>query len=69
MCSNYPDDVRQYDYDPRSPFYDDSQDEPEVELQCDCGALLENEDEVFSEVCDECFAESELEDVPHRPIH
>ena len=24
--SNYPDDIRQYDHDPRSPFYDDSND-------------------------------------------
>lgn len=36
--SNYPDDIRSYDNDPRSPFYDDRQ-------RCEeCGAICDEED-------------------------
>ena len=29
--SNYPDDIRDYDHDPRSPFYEGPQDEEEAD--------------------------------------
>ena len=35
MSDNYPDDIRQYDHDPRSPFYDDPTESPEYEAMFD----------------------------------
>ncbi len=62
MCSdNYPDDVRQYDNNPNSPFYNDLHEEQDEE-KCECGADLVSVDEIFSEECDACFAKGVLED-------
>ena len=40
MPSNYPDDIRCYDHDPRSPFYDDRRERAEEEALEDLPAAL-----------------------------
>jgi len=55
MYDNYPDDIRMYDHDPRSPFY--------VEPGCKCGQRAKsecNDDECGPEVDD--FIEPDYED-------
>lgn len=52
---NYPDDIRSYDHDPRSPFYN-GPDESELGSFCQlCGKHVHDEEEIFSELCDECY--------------
>ncbi len=53
---NYPDDIRQYDDDPRSPFFD----EP-THLPCaDCGEMNWADEYATDDiVCDACLEESE----------
>ena len=43
--SNYPDDIRQYDHDSRSPFYDDGGHEKYTEERANY--LIENPDEIY----------------------
>lgn len=40
MAGNYPDDIRCYDHDPRSPFYDDSRERAEEAALEDLPAAL-----------------------------
>lgn len=47
----------------------DQHEEVEVEPTCECGAVLESEDEVFSEECSDCFAEAILEDPEEETIN
>ena len=50
MIDNYPDDIRSWDHDPRSPFY------VEPPRYCtDCGNLIDEEDEECS--CEESECE------------
>lgn len=38
--SNYPDDIRKYDNDPRSPFFDDSKDDALIEATTEIEELI-----------------------------
>ena len=50
--SNYPDDIRRYDSDPRSPFY--------KERECQCGDPLQYEH------CKKCGDNFENREKPHE---
>lgn len=51
--SNYPDDIHNYDNDPRSPFYDE---EPDC-VCVSCGDCF-RDDEMANEIlCKDCFKE------------
>ena len=63
LMSNYPDDIHQYDNDPRSPFYDSSFDDAvEAEVQERLPAIL-------ADRMEECYyGEDWLEDIDYQDV-
>ena len=57
MADNYPDDIRMYDHDPRSPFYE----EPMIECQL-CENFYESEHMADDNYCLACAKEIMKED-------
>jgi hypothetical protein len=57
LMDNYPDDIRKYDSDPRSPFYV----EPIIRCKV-CDSVVEEgegaEDNTWGWLCDECLKEN-----------
>ena len=58
MKDNYPDDIRQYDHDPRSPFYNDPTESPEYE---DMFNRLLDDQAADPDICIEAVGEVDAE--------
>lgn len=61
--SNYPDDIRNYDHDPRSPFYVEPRCSvcEQTEVDCLCAETCESCGELKNDYFDECICEEEYD--------
>lgn len=60
--SNYPDDIRNYDHDPRSPFYDGPDDDQDPIYCEECGEEMEFDDGLNKEICPFCDKDANIDD-------